>query len=86
MAETLAARQGRTNDTRFRLRRDVYDRLTAKMNATTVDEQVRLTGVSRTTLWRIRTGSPPNLASAMRICDALGVHVDVLFERVEEAA
>lgn len=85
MPETLASDRGRTSDT-YRLRRGVYDDLIRQRGATTINEQVRLTGVTRATLYRILGGSHPSFASAMKISDALGVQLNVLFERVEDAA
>ena len=70
----------RVNDTRIRLRRDIYDALVAQRGAKTMIEQVRLTGIPRRTLYRILNGSQPNAMNAMRIARALDQPVDVLFE------
>lgn len=79
-----ALREGATNDTKFRLRRDVYDRLMENAGARTQLQQVELTGVPRRSLYRILNGlTEPSLANAMRIANALDVAFDVLFERVE---
>jgi transcriptional regulator with XRE-family HTH domain len=71
---------------RLRLRRPVFDDLATKHSATTVDEQVELTGVPRRTLCRIRAGGPPRFETAVQLADAFGVPMDELFERVEDAA
>lgn len=71
------------DDTRIQLRRGVYDELVATKGAETITAQVKLTGISRATLWRLRRGDSPSLPSAIRIADALGVPVDYLFERVD---
>lgn len=71
---------------RLRLRRPVFDQLALRHSATTVDEQVELTGVPRRTLCRIRAGGTPGLESAVKLSQALGVSMDELFERVEDAA
>lgn len=85
MGGTSASRARRNSET-FRLRRDVFENLARSRGAATVNDQVRLTGVPRVTLWRIRNGEPPSLASAVKICDSLGVPMSALFERVRDAA
>lgn len=73
-------------DGKIRLRRDVYDALVAERGATAVADQMRLTGLQRKTLYRIRRGDNPSLASAMKMAESLGVPVPALFERVRGAA
>jgi DNA-binding XRE family transcriptional regulator len=77
---------GVTDDAKVRLRRDVYEALVAERGAVSVAEQVDLIGLPRKTLYRIRRGDAPSLASAMKIADALGVPMSALFERVQDAA
>lgn len=79
-----ALRTDANTDTRYRLRRSVYDRLMDNIGAHTQMQQVELTGVPRRSLYRIRRGDPPSLANAMRIAGALSVPFDVVFERVQE--
>ncbi|WP_166344945.1 helix-turn-helix domain-containing protein [Phytoactinopolyspora limicola] len=81
MHGTPASPETATDD-RLVLRRDVFDRLTAKAEAVTVAQQAALTGVPERTLYRIRRGDAPGLTSAMRISDALGVPLNVLFKRI----
>jgi DNA-binding XRE family transcriptional regulator len=78
--------QGVTDDAKVRLRRDVYEALAAKRGAESVAEQVALIGLPRKTLYRIRRGDNPSMASAVKIAAALGSSVDALFERIEDAA
>ncbi|TDE03426.1 helix-turn-helix domain-containing protein [Jiangella asiatica] len=85
MPDTAPTPAGRISET-FRLRREVYDRLVEAKGAGTVEQQVRLTGVARATLFRIRGGDPPSLTSAVKIADALGVPLNALFERVKDTA
>lgn len=85
MRGTLPAKGSSGGET-FRLRREVFESLAESRGATTVNDQVRLTGVPRATLWRIRNGEAPSLASAVKIADALGVPMSALFERVRDAA
>lgn len=85
MAATSAVLAGTTDATRIRLRRDVYDALIEKKcDASTSVGQAEFLGISRATLYRIRSGDPPSISSAMRIADALGVPVDALFELTGE--
>lgn len=83
MRDTCLAERGLMDDTRIRLRTDIYDQAVAAKGVKSINEQVSLTGISRSTLWRIRRGESPNLVSAIRISDALGVPLQVLFERVD---
>lgn len=66
---------------RVRLRRDVFEAQMLERGAVTADAQVALLGVPRRTLFRIKAGDTPSLATAMRIADALGMAVPALFER-----
>lgn len=75
-----------TNDAKYRLRTDVYEALMQDKGATTVTEQVRITGLPRKTLYRIRRGDSPSLATAMHLSEQLGLPLPALFERVREAA
>lgn len=86
MRDADAIKGGSVDETRIRLRSDIFRALTAERGATSIGEQVALTGVSRATLYRIRAGHPPSLANAMRMAEALGVPMNVLFERVQDAA
>ncbi len=83
MSEAVAAGKALASESQYRLRRDLYDKLMARRGASTVDQQVEITGLPRATLYRIRQGSSPSLATAMAVADALGVTVETAFERVE---
>lgn len=74
------------DETRIRVRRVVLEDLLAERRATTVEDQIRLFGISRATVYRIRRGDVPSLRTAIRIAKALNVPMAVLFEIVEEEA
>lgn len=86
MNETQPAGTGLIDASQLRLRVDVFDDLAAARGAASVPEQVKLTGVSRPSLYRIRAGKPPSFANATRILAALNVPLDVVFERAQDAA
>lgn len=72
------------NGARVRLRMEVYDALAAKRDVTTPVDQAELHGISRSQMYRIRSGEwQPSLPLAMRMAGDLGTTVDALFEWVE---
>lgn len=66
-------------DASVRLDRAVFERLCRDRGATTVDRQARLVGIPRRTLFRLFQGREPSLGTAIRLADALGVRLEVLF-------
>jgi DNA-binding XRE family transcriptional regulator len=85
MGDTLVPEAGRMSETKYRLRAGVFTDLARKRDATTRAAQAELTGLPRATFYRILSGQPPSMASAMQIADRLHVPLDALFERVESA-
>jgi transcriptional regulator with XRE-family HTH domain len=82
MQRTSVAGQGSISGTTLRLRADVFDALAAERGARTLRQQAALTGVSRSTLSRIRRGEGlPSLDVAMQLAEKFGVPISVLFER-----
>jgi hypothetical protein len=72
-----------TQDTgTVRLRVAVYDALAAARGYTKVEAQANWHGIARSTLFRLRGGGVPEMATAMRMAVDLGVPVEVIWERV----
>lgn len=86
MRGTSTARRSVTSATKICLRRRVYDDLMKQRGAASVNEQLKLTQVSRSTLMRARAGRPMSYASASQLARALDVPLVALFEEIEVAA
>ena len=83
MGATLSRTEA-PEDSRVRLRTDVFDALTADRGAKTNEARAELFGVNRSTIVRLRHGHfEASLALAMRIARKLGVNVEVLFKDAE---
>jgi DNA-binding XRE family transcriptional regulator len=68
-------------DARVRLRVEVFDALMNRKGITFVAAQARELGVSRSNLFRLRTGATePGLGLAMKMARLAGTTVEVLFE------
>jgi DNA-binding phage protein len=69
-------------DATVRLRVAVYDALALSKGYTKVEAQASWHGIARSTLFRLRGGGVPEMATAMRMASDLGVPVEVIWERV----
>lgn len=75
-----------TSDQRvaLRLNVDLFDRLMARLGATSPQERAALLGIDRATYYRWRGGKTPDLGTAMRVANQLGTRVDKLWQRESE--
>jgi DNA-binding XRE family transcriptional regulator len=83
MEATLKSDAASSTDdgTTARLRVDVYDRLIAARNITTLVAAAEMHGLNRTQLFDYRAGrKSPNLSTAMRMAADLGAKIEDLFE------